>query len=198
MPNRVISIVAVLSVSVSSSHASSCRHWGKMVTDGLRLLNNTIQYGINTDIDLFLFITVRYGTKTKTTTTTINIASKPVHESFTSQIPSLTYWRFTIQCYNASRIGPSIFHFYIQYIFEYQHFRCIKSHHAKPPRIGLRYLPQNTKSTMFRPSILYVSDTLPRLQTVCHSTPQRAENWSVHLECLRHLPQHFHRLPSKP
>ena len=26
MPNRVISIVAVLSVSVSSSHASSCRH----------------------------------------------------------------------------------------------------------------------------------------------------------------------------
>ena len=62
-------------------------------------------------VDLFLFITVRYGTKTKTTTTTINIASKPVHQSFTSQIPSLTYWRFTIQCYNASRIGPSIFHF---------------------------------------------------------------------------------------
>ena len=59
-------------------------------------------------------------------------------------------------------------------IFEYQHFRlrcCIKSHYAKPPRIGLRYLPQNTNSTTFCPTILYVSDTFPRLQTGYHSTP---------------------------
>ena len=75
-------------------------------------------------------------------------------------------------------------------IFEYQHFSCSKSHHAKPPRIGLSYLTQNTKSTTFCPSILYVSDTFPRLQTGYISTRQRAENLSINVECLRHSPQH--------
>ena len=86
-------------------------------------------------------------------------------------------------------------------IFEYQHFRwrcCIKSHYAKPPRIGLRYLPQNSKSTTFCPIILYVLDTFPRLQTGYNSTRQRAENLSINVECLRHSPQHYQRLPLKP
>ena len=86
-------------------------------------------------------------------------------------------------------------------IFEYQHFRlrcCIKSHYAKPPRIGLRYLPQNSKSTTFCPVILYVSDTFPCLQTGYNSTRQRAENLSINVECLRHSPQHYQRLPLKP
>ena len=64
----------------------------------------------------------------------------------------------------------------IQYIFEYQHFRCIKSHHAKSPRIGLSYLPQNTKSTMFRPSILNVSDIFfPRLHVLPFNAATRRE-----------------------
>ena len=65
-------------------------------------------------------------------------------------------------------------------IFEilYQHFSlsCIKSHHAKPPRIGLSYLPQNTKSTMFRPSILNVSDIFfPRLHVLPFNAATRRE-----------------------
>ena len=34
--------------------------------------------------------------------------------------------------------------------------------------------------------------------TFYHSTPQRAENLSINVECLRHLSQHYQRLPSKP
>ena len=61
-------------------------------------------------------------------------------------------------------------------IFEYQHFSCIKSHHAKPPRIGLSYLPQNTKSTTFCPSILNVSDIFfPRLHVLPFNAATRRE-----------------------
>ena len=37
-----------------------------------------------------------------------------------------------------------------------------------------------------------------RAYTFYHSTPQRAENLSINVECLRHLSQHYQRLPSKP
>ena len=36
-----------------------------------------------------------------------------------------------------------------------------------------------------------------RAYTFYHSTPQRAENLSINVECLRHSPQHWKRLPSK-
>ena len=37
-----------------------------------------------------------------------------------------------------------------------------------------------------------------RAYTFYHSTPQRAENLSINVECLRHSPQHYQRLPLKP
>ena len=36
-----------------------------------------------------------------------------------------------------------------------------------------------------------------RAYTFYHSTPQRAETLSINVECLRHSPQHWKRLPSK-